>query len=199
MNEVEGSTTLMAAVNLAKLCIGSGLLAIPYSFLRGGLLFSPLVIGLIAFWNGVSIFCFGTCTLAFPVEETMKNKNEFNKAVLWSLNLPTNSFIATLLRITMASVCLLGYPIVFNPPANMIETYCTVCSSFIPCFGVVVSLLGCFTVTILSFILPPLLHLQIVSKPLIRQTTLLQHHNTPQTTYITIIDSINKLSTNGSC
>lgn len=34
---------------------------------------------------GVATFCFGLCSLAFPVEESMRNKNEFGKAVVWSL------------------------------------------------------------------------------------------------------------------
>lgn len=38
----------------------------------------------------------------------------------------------------------------------------TVISTWIPCFGMVIALLGGFTVTILSFILPSYLHLQIV-------------------------------------
>lgn len=33
---------------------------------------------------GVSVFCFGLCSLAFPVEESMKDKHEFPKAVMWS-------------------------------------------------------------------------------------------------------------------
>ena len=42
---------------------------------------------------------------------------------------------------------------------------CTILAASVPCFGDVVSLLGCFTVSILSFIMPPLLHYQIVTKP----------------------------------
>lgn len=34
---------------------------------------------------GVATFCFGLCSLAFPIEESMKNKDEFGKAVTWSL------------------------------------------------------------------------------------------------------------------
>lgn len=34
---------------------------------------------------GVATFCFGLCSLAFPVEESMENKKEFGKAVAWSL------------------------------------------------------------------------------------------------------------------
>jgi len=40
-----------------------------------------------------------------------------------------------------------------------------VVSLHVPCFGLVVSLLGCFTVSILSFVLPPLLSIQIITSP----------------------------------
>lgn len=36
---------------------------------------------------GVTIFCFDICSLAFPVAESMQNKNEFGKAVIWSLTI----------------------------------------------------------------------------------------------------------------
>ena len=42
--------------------------------------------------------------------------------------------------------------------------FTTIASSSVPCFGSIVSLLGAFTVSILSFVLPPLLHYQIVTK-----------------------------------
>ena len=43
---------------------------------------------------------------------------------------------------------------------------CTILAIYVPCFGDVISLLGCFTVSILSFVMPPLLHYKIVSIPL---------------------------------
>lgn len=42
---------------------------------------------------------------------------------------------------------------------------CEFLASSIPCFGLVISLLGCFTVTILSFVIPPYLSLVLLSKP----------------------------------
>lgn len=42
---------------------------------------------------------------------------------------------------------------------------CEFLASSIPCFGLIVSLLGCFTVTILSFVIPPYLSLSLLSKP----------------------------------
>jgi len=36
---------------------------------------------------GVTIFCFDICSLAFPVQESMRHKKDFGTAVLWSLTL----------------------------------------------------------------------------------------------------------------
>ena len=44
----------------------------------------------------------------------------------------------------------------------------TTISISVPCFSLVISLLGCFTVTILCYIMPPLLHLKLVSEPLLQ-------------------------------
>ena len=41
-------------VNLAKLCIGVGILALPSSMYEGGIVFAPLGIGVIAIWNGIA-------------------------------------------------------------------------------------------------------------------------------------------------
>jgi amino acid permease len=34
---------------------------------------------------GVATFCFGLCSMAFPIEESMRNKEDFSKAVFYSL------------------------------------------------------------------------------------------------------------------
>jgi len=49
-----GMSDISAIINLTKLCIGVGILALPSSMLEGGLIFAPLGIGLIAMWNGLS-------------------------------------------------------------------------------------------------------------------------------------------------
>ncbi len=48
------ATVVDATVNLVKLCIGSGVLALPYAVDKGGLILSPIFIGLVAWWNYVS-------------------------------------------------------------------------------------------------------------------------------------------------
>jgi amino acid permease len=35
-------------------------------------------------FSGVAIFCFGLCTFTFPIEESMQDRKEFPKAVIWS-------------------------------------------------------------------------------------------------------------------
>ena len=226
---------------------------------------------------GISTFGFGICSLVFPIEECMAIKKEFPEAVLlclifvWAVysimgvgtavlfihdphgissnimeNLPDSSPISQLVRLAMAGVCLLTFPLAFIPPALMLENYslqtlsrlgltsipymtyvavphrvpsghftgtinaeqlenavcyrfdggnmatqlqqedpaeptlslpmrnlnrtallslCTYFSYCFPCFGMVVSLLGCFTVSILSFVLPPFFRLKVVSLP----------------------------------
>lgn len=184
---------------------------------------------------GVATFCFGMASLAFPIEESMEHKEQFQTAVLWSLifvwsvyvaigdlasilylhdpqgisdniltNLPEDSIAASLVRLSMALVCVLTFPLTFLAPAQIIEfalqrwissrssyqriydgepdipetslfmrigirigliVLCTFFASAVPCFGMVISLLGCFTVVILSFILPPLFHLFIITVP----------------------------------
>ncbi len=48
------SSTLEASINMSKLCIGSGILALPYAISKGGLILSPIFIGFIAMLNGIS-------------------------------------------------------------------------------------------------------------------------------------------------
>ena len=240
---------------------------------------------------GIATFGFGVCSLVFPVEESMKDKAQFNAAAFAALllvwitysvmgagvsalfihdphgiagnileNLPQKSLTAEIVRVSFSIVCLLTYPLAFIPPAAMTESYilrslgqsgngtdvdspmstqsrltfvqqwftdyeaisshnpdssrlaassrsstslsgtrsgpeslvhpnegsqsvrkasallryanritmlalCTSVSTNYPCFGMLVSLLGCFTVTILSFVLPPFFRLMLVSMP----------------------------------
>ena len=61
-----GSSAFEAAINLSKLCIGSGILALPFAAERGGLLTMPLVIALVGLWNigscQLMISCKRACT-----------------------------------------------------------------------------------------------------------------------------------------
>lgn len=53
-NNENGSNLFWTVINLTKLCIGSGVLALPYAASIGGLLFAPLGLIIIAVWNGVT-------------------------------------------------------------------------------------------------------------------------------------------------
>lgn len=225
---------------------------------------------------GIVTFGFGLPSLAFPVEESMARPSEFYVAARWAVifvwivyfcmadgvsilfvhddrgiasnilkNLPVDSFLGNAVRIAMAFVCLLTFPLTFIPPAQLAEQalvqyldriaghpyarnmqyngwlsffsvspmddggltddstpsnymstsnssddirneellrptptpflvyiirlvlvlLCAYSSLTVPCFGLVVSLLGCFTVSVLSFILPPYLSLILISRP----------------------------------
>lgn len=50
-----------------------------------------------------------------------------------------------------------------------IVVFTAICSAIVPCFGVVVSFMGAFSITILSFILPPLFHLLIFNARLLKR------------------------------
>ncbi len=227
---------------------------------------------------GIATFGFGLPSLAFPVEESMKEPREFAKASRWALifvwgmyafvgdgvavlfehdprgissnvltNLPIESRVAHIVRILMALVNLMTFPLTFMPPAMMIERIlsssmksgvcqrwhlslckqsdsagvsmgsgsgkirgvaltsggtltqnyesgvelasmdeedrvevpiwvsygvrmtllclCEYLATSIPCFGLIVSLLGCFTVTILSYVIPPYVSLEMITAP----------------------------------
>jgi hypothetical protein len=48
--------------------------------------------------------------------------------------------------------------------------FAVVCAIGVPCFGLVISFLGCGTVSILTYVMPPLLHRRIVTEPLLHAT-----------------------------
>lgn len=50
-----GGTVFQTSLNIAKTCMGTGTLALPYAACQGGLLFSLIGLGLISLWNLYSI------------------------------------------------------------------------------------------------------------------------------------------------
>ena len=263
----------------------------------------PATLADFATFIGIATFGYGTCSLAFPVEESMAFPQEFPKAAQWALvfvwgvyavvgdvlavlfvhdphgvasnilrNLPLDAYSAHIVKLCMCAACLLTFPLTFIPGAQMLERLLRqelmslsqlvgntpvaqsnngahsaeyelnqnvvaiekvlvggleagqlteasrlllrdadgsalqpsslrpeesdtthsegnngendvntipnnarivhrlilvlmlqFISAHVPCFGLVVSLLGCFTVSILSFVLPPLFSLRIIS------------------------------------
>ena len=47
--------------NLSKICVGTGILALPYSFLCGGVIFSPVGLFFVMTWNLYSAYCLLDC------------------------------------------------------------------------------------------------------------------------------------------
>ena len=237
---------------------GSAVYSDPFSQLSAW----PANASALASFVGIAAFCFGLPPLAFPLQESMQDKSQFNLAVaaallfVWTVyvvigdlgallyvhsaqgvaenvlsDLPMSSPLALAVRLCMAMVCVLTFPLTFLPPAQMIQKYlqisrreacekaamskaavrgygslqstrpaadrdaeedapllspattapetpavspalhcalvaaCTCAAVFVPCFATVISVLGAMTVALLSFVLPPLLHLAIVSYP----------------------------------
>lgn len=103
---------------------------------------------------GIAVFCFDICSLAFPIEESMRRPAQFPVVVWGSLffvwllyallgefgallyvhdsahhgvkdnvlsNLPQQSGTAVLVRIAIAAVSLLTYPLTLTPAAQMVE------------------------------------------------------------------------------
>jgi amino acid permease len=94
------------------------------------------------------------------------------------LNLPQDSATSTAVKVLNAIVATFSYPLVFYPIAKLMEgggvprwrailqrtfmvAITTAISLFAPWFGLVVALIGCFTVSLLSFIFPPIAHLKL--------------------------------------
>jgi hypothetical protein len=68
------------SLDLANEKFGTG-----FSDARSAIPLWPESMSSVSSFIGVATFCFGLCTMAFPVEESMKNKNKFSTAVAWSL------------------------------------------------------------------------------------------------------------------
>lgn len=272
------SLAALSLLGLVCLCVGS-IAIIYFGFCSYGsdvyrdpfsqLSATPASSSDLASFVGIATFCFGLPPLAFPLQESMRDKSKFNLAVAAALvfvwvfyvligdlgalfyvhspqgvlenvlsDLPVSSPLALSVRVCMAMVCILTFPLTFLPPAQMIEKYfegvgkvkavevvdriatmeggvksaqygsfqgalvgadsnsdseelspllsssaskvspmfsyvlrcvlvllCTSVAVFVPCFATVISVLGALTVALLSFVLPPLLHLTIISYP----------------------------------
>ena len=57
----EGSSVIQTALNMTKLCMGTGTLALPYAAEKGGLLFNMIGLALIAVWNYYCANCVLRC------------------------------------------------------------------------------------------------------------------------------------------
>lgn len=103
-----GSSAFGAAVNIAKLSIGNGILALPYATSRGGLLFSPIAIAVIAMWNILSCFMMIDCKRAiinhrFPIAiSSSYSRLSFAAFGYWGAILTDLSVFATLFGVCVS-------------------------------------------------------------------------------------------------
>ena len=61
-----GSTVLQTSLTIAKLCMGTGTLALPYAAQQGGLVFNVIGLGAIVVWNYYSADCLLRCLDHLP-------------------------------------------------------------------------------------------------------------------------------------
>jgi len=107
------TSTFYAAANLAKLCIGVGVLALPFSVQKGGLLFAPLLIGVVAGWNMVACSMMIECkeatrTRAFPTDLS----SSYSKIAYAGAGRPCVLITDMCIVITLLGVCI-AYQITF--------------------------------------------------------------------------------------
>lgn len=61
-----GATVFQTSLNIAKLCMGTGTLALPFAAQKGGLVFNVLGLGVIVVWNYYSACCLLRCLEYIP-------------------------------------------------------------------------------------------------------------------------------------
>lgn len=113
-----------AAINLTKVCIGSGILALPYAVSRGGLLFSPLFLIFLAYLNHSSCEKMIQCknlTLSSNVPSIISN--QYSKIAYLAIG-HFGSFLADFsLIVTLGGVCATYIITAVSLFADLIEQY----------------------------------------------------------------------------
>eukprot|EP00804_Cyclotella_cryptica_P015056 CCRYP_000631-RA/>CCRYP_000631-RA protein AED:0.06 eAED:0.06 QI:187/1/1/1/0/0/3/610/412 len=80
-----GATVFQTSLNITKLCMGTGTLALPFAAQKGGLVFNMVGLGVIVVWNYYSADCLLRCLDYLP-QKTDQTKNECNNMKLSSAN-----------------------------------------------------------------------------------------------------------------
>ena len=70
--ELNGATVFQTSLNIAKLCMGTGTLALPFAAQKGGLLFNIVGLGVVVVWNYYSADCLLRCLDYIPHEGTAR-------------------------------------------------------------------------------------------------------------------------------
>lgn len=145
----------------------------------------------------VSIGC-GLLMLYYPVEGDILEK------------LPTAGFVPLMIRLAMIVVVLFTAPLIVLPCGMILEgkllpqqqsnktgqavirySICIVCaltSVMVPSFVDVLSFVGCFSVALVSFVVPPMLHISLVAQTKNSTTTDTSSNNTSTSTAAIILD-----------
>jgi amino acid permease len=129
---------------------------------------------------GLILVFFAYIIISNGVRILFSPSHSFDGDVLQAL--PKNSWIALIVRLLMTFVISVTAPLIVVPCGSMIEgklgigmnelykrisirvllcVLCTLCSEFAPGFVHIVSFIGCFCVSIVGFVLPPLFCIQL--------------------------------------
>ena len=110
------STTFDAVVNLSKMCVGAGILALPYATVEGGLLISALMMLIVAALNG-----FSCCMLLrskkvcseYPVQAPSGVSSTYAKMAYFAWGWSGVFIVDTSIIVTLLGVCV-TYVITFG-------------------------------------------------------------------------------------
>jgi hypothetical protein len=71
-----GATVFQTSLNIAKLCMGTGTLALPFAAQKGGLMFNMIGLGVIVVWNYYSADCLLGCLDYIPSREVVASSSD---------------------------------------------------------------------------------------------------------------------------
>lgn len=74
----KGTTVFQTALNITKLCMGTGTLALPFAAQKGGLVFNMVGLGVIVVWNYCSADCLLRCLDYLPRKTVDQSSKECN-------------------------------------------------------------------------------------------------------------------------
>ena len=77
----KGATVFETALNIAKLCMGTGTLALPYAAQEGGLIFNMVGLGVIVVWNYYCANCLLKCLDYLPSKVACVRNDRYNNTV----------------------------------------------------------------------------------------------------------------------
>lgn len=108
MSELKKSTVLGASANLAKLCIGAGIMALPRATTRGGVIFAPVCLALLAYWNKLASVMLIRCHEFTKHSErpaglsSLYSKIAYSAAGWSGVAVTDGSVVATLIGVTIS-------------------------------------------------------------------------------------------------